>query len=49
MHYSGNAEPVLQAKEGITDHRWVKPGKTGFIEKNTYQSILDVLNIKTLI
>lgn len=49
LHYPGKTEPVLQTEEGITDHRWVKPGKTGFIGKNTYKSILDVLNIKTLI
>jgi len=49
LRYPGKAEPVLQAEEGITDHRWVKPGKTGFIEKNTYKSILDVLYIRTLI
>jgi len=49
LHYPGKTEPVLQSEEGITDHRWVKPGKTGFIGKNTYKSILDVLNIRTLI
>jgi 8-oxo-dGTP pyrophosphatase MutT (NUDIX family) len=49
MHYPGSAEPVLEAKEGITEYRWVKTGKTGFIKKNTHMSILDVLNIRGLI
>jgi hypothetical protein len=43
MKYSGKAEPVLETKEGITEFRWVKPGSTDFIRKNTYSSILDVL------
>ena len=43
MEYTGSAEPVLESKEGITHSRWVKPGFTDFIRKNTYSSILDVL------
>jgi len=43
MKYEGEADPVLQAKEGITDYKWVAPGKTGFIRENSYASILDVL------
>ena len=49
MHYSGEAEPVLQAREGITDCRWVKPGSTGFIRENSYASILDVLYMRNLL
>ncbi|MEN8229037.1 MAG: NUDIX domain-containing protein [Bacteroidota bacterium] len=49
MRYPGKKEPVLEAKEGITDHRWVKPGKTRFLRKNSYGSILDVLNIRELL
>jgi len=44
MNFPGKKKPVLQAKEGITKHRWVKPGDTGFIGRNTYLSILDVLH-----
>lgn len=39
----GKKDPVLQEEEGITGYRWVKPGRTGFIRKNSYLSILDVL------
>ena len=49
MRYSGSKEPVLEEKEGITDSRWVKPGATDFIRKNTYPSILDVLYIRELL
>ena len=49
MTYGREAEPVLQAKEGITDYRWVKPGKTGFIRKNSYASILDVLYARNIL
>ena len=45
MLYPGKKEPVLQAEEGITKHRWVKPGEADFLRKNTYGSILDVLRI----
>ena len=49
MHYSGNAEPRLQTREGISDYRWVKPGNTAFIRENSYASILDVLYMKNLL
>ena len=49
MLQAGGGEPVLQAEEGITAYRWVKPGNTGFIRKNTYASILDVLRVKKLL
>lgn len=49
MQYPGKKEPVLEEKEGITKHRWVKPGKSGFIKKNTYRSIMDVLSIRDLL
>jgi len=45
MLYPGKKEPVLQAEEGITKHRWVKPGEADFLRKNSYGSILDVLRI----
>ena len=49
MLYPGNAEPQLQAREGITDYRWVLPGNTGFIRENSYASILDVLYMRELL
>ncbi len=45
----GEGKPVLQAEEGITAYRWVKPGNTDFIRKNTYASILDVLRLKKIL
>lgn len=49
MKFSGSGKPVLQSREGITDYRWVAPGKTGFIRENSYASILDVLYMKDLL
>jgi len=49
LHYKGSAEPLLQGREGITDYRWVVPGKTGFIRENSYASILDVLYMRDLL
>ena len=49
MEYAGTDPPVLQAKEGITDYRWVRSGKTDFIRQNTFASILDVLYMRKLL
>jgi 8-oxo-dGTP pyrophosphatase MutT (NUDIX family) len=49
MRYHGREKPVLQEAEGITACRWVRPGKTGFIRKNSYGSILDVLRTRQLL
>jgi 8-oxo-dGTP pyrophosphatase MutT (NUDIX family) len=49
MKYTGNATPVPQADENITEIVWVEPGKTDFIRKNTYPSVLDVLYIRDLL
>jgi len=49
MEYDGTDLPVLQEKEGITDYRWVSPGKTDFIRQNTFASILDVLYMRKLL
>jgi len=49
MLQKGGGKPVLQAEEGITAYRWVEPGNTAFIRKNTYASILDVLSLKKLL
>jgi hypothetical protein len=49
MNYPGSKKPLLEGKEGITDHKWVKPGTADFILKNSYLSILDVLHIRKLL
>jgi len=49
MKYTGSATPVPQAEENITEIVWVEPGKTDFIRKNTYPSVLDVLYIRDLL
>ncbi|MDF1570479.1 MAG: NUDIX domain-containing protein [Bacteroidales bacterium] len=49
MKYTGDATPVPQAEENITEIVWVEPGKTDFIRKNTYPSVLDVLYIRDLL
>jgi len=49
LQYDGNEDPVPEAKENITEAVWVKPGETGFIRSNTYQSVMDVLYLKDLL
>ncbi len=49
MSDPGISVPVLQSEEGITRHKWAKPGHTGFIRKNSYVSILDVLKTRDLL
>lgn len=49
MKYTGKETPVPQAEEKITEIAWVAPGKTDFIRKNTYPSVLDVLYIRDLL
>ena len=49
MFYEGDADPVPEMAEGITEIQWVKPGMTDFIRKNTYPSVLDVLYIRDLL
>ena len=49
MFYSGNRQPVLEANEGITESRWIKPGDTEFNKAGTYGSILDVLSIRNVL
>ena len=49
MKYTGNGEPVPQKEENISEIVWVEPGKTDFIRKNTYPSVLDVLYIRDLL
>lgn len=43
MHYPGDAPPLLQEKEGITNYRWVSRGEGKFIVDNSYGTILEVL------
>jgi len=49
MLYKGDAEPVPETAENITEIRWVEPGKTDFIRTNTYPSVMDVLYIRDLL
>ncbi|MEX0988037.1 MAG: NUDIX domain-containing protein [Bacteroidales bacterium] len=49
MLYFGKEDPVPEVAEGITEIQWVEPGKTDFIRKNTYPSVLDVLYIRDLL
>ncbi|HDR68394.1 MAG TPA: NUDIX domain-containing protein [Bacteroidaceae bacterium] len=47
--YDGDDIPKPQLSEKITEIRWVKPGETDFIRKNTYPSVLDVLYVKGML
>jgi len=49
MVYEGDETATPQSSENITKIKWVKPGETDFIRKNTYPSVLDVLYVKDLI
>lgn len=49
MYYDGKNEATPESAEGITEIRWVEPGKTDFIRSNTYPSVLDVLYIRDLL
>ncbi len=49
MRYPGDGPPRLEEEESITDFRWVSPGITDFIRKNTYNSILDVLYFREVL
>ena len=49
MLYTGSADPVPEIAESISEIRWVVPGKTDFIRKNTYPSVLDVLYVRDLL
>ncbi len=49
MAYDGDEEGTPQEEENITEIRWVEKGKTDFIRKKTYPSVLDVLYIRDLL
>ena len=44
MTYAGNQKPTPQIEEDITEVKWMKPSDISEITKNTYPSIIDVLN-----
>ena len=49
MKCRGSQELRLEEREGITEARWVKPGETDFIVKNSFSSILDLLSNSNLL
>ncbi|MEX0981463.1 MAG: NUDIX domain-containing protein [Bacteroidales bacterium] len=49
MLYTGKADPVPEIAENISEIQWVEPGRTDFIRKNTYPSVLDVLYVRDLL
>jgi 8-oxo-dGTP pyrophosphatase MutT (NUDIX family) len=49
MLYAGDKVPIPEVEENITETRWVTPGNTDFIRKNTYPSVLDVLYLRDLL
>ncbi|MCQ6956978.1 NUDIX domain-containing protein [Mucilaginibacter sp. JC4] len=49
MGYKGKAKLVPQLEEGITDVRWFKKEDVATIVKNTFPSIIDVLEKEELI
>lgn len=49
MKYSGNALPVPQTEEDITEIRWLKREDVAIVKENTYKTILDVLKFANLI
>lgn len=44
MMYTGNQKPTPQIEEDITEVKWIKPTDLSEITKNTYPSILEVLD-----
>lgn len=44
MNYSGQELPIPQTIEGITHAEWIAPDNWEKVLKNTYSSVLDVLN-----
>jgi NUDIX domain len=49
MMISENQKTTPQLKEGITDIKWVSEGGFGFIHKNTFASIKEVLEAKEIL
>lgn len=43
MHYAGSETPFPQAIEGITETRWLGTGELEVVRKNTYPSVIDVV------
>jgi hypothetical protein len=44
MHFSGSQEPRPQLEEGITETRWIGMDGIKEVERNTYPSVMDVVN-----
>ncbi len=44
MHFSGTQKPRPQLEEGITDTKWIGLSGLREVERNTYPSVLDVVN-----
>jgi hypothetical protein len=49
LEYQGHSAPRLQAEEGITSYRWIKPGMADYVAGKTYASIRDVLRLKEIL
>jgi len=49
MLYSGDARPVLQGEEGITDSAWLEPGMAARLPGDIWPAIRDVLHLKKLL
>jgi ADP-ribose pyrophosphatase YjhB (NUDIX family) len=49
MYYDGNEKLVPQTEEDIEEVRWIKKSELGEIMKNTYASIVDVLQSSELL
>ncbi|HLU87218.1 MAG TPA: NUDIX domain-containing protein [Taishania sp.] len=45
LHYDGDEELIPQTEEGITKVKWFKPSKIDKVQSNTYESILDVIDV----
>jgi hypothetical protein len=45
MNYEGDMITEPQAEEGITHAEWLAPDDIAKIKSNTYQSLLDLMNI----
>jgi hypothetical protein len=44
MLCTDNSKLIPQTEEGITDVKWINRNETAPMKKNTYSSILEVLN-----
>ena len=49
MNYDGDEELVPQLEESITKVKWISPAKLEKVYRNTFPSIIDVLEAYTSI